>query len=117
MNAPRAVVQGDGSLMFGIQAIWSAAREDAPVALVVADNGGYEVLEDGMRALTGTDRRDWPGLHLTNPRMDIAGICRGFGATAERVWMPADLSGAMDDLLVRAQTGVAVLVAEVAPGA
>ncbi len=111
------VVQGDGSLMFGVQAIWSAAREGAPVALVVADNGGYEVLEDGMRALTGTDRRDWPGLHLTNPRMDIAGICRGFGATAERVWMPADLSGAMDDLLVRVQTGVAVLVAEVAPGA
>lgn len=106
------VVQGDGSLMFGVPALWTAAREHARVAMVVADNAGYEVLEGGMRALTGSSGTGWPGLDLDRPRMDIAGICAGFGATAHTVRHADGLGDAMADLRSRAENGPAVLVVE-----
>ncbi len=60
-------LQGDGSLVFGLPALWTAARERAPVALVVADNGGYEILRAGMEGLTGRPQGAWPGLAIADP--------------------------------------------------
>lgn len=105
--------QGDGSLMFGVHALWTAAHERCRLALVVADNSGYEILRAGMEGLTGVQQGGWPGLAVTDPPLDIAGICRGFGASAECVSDPADLPGAIGDVLARAEHGPAVLVARV----
>jgi thiamine pyrophosphate-dependent acetolactate synthase large subunit-like protein len=108
-------VQGDGSLVFGAPAIWTAANEGVPLALVVADNGGYEILRAGLEGLTGRARGPWPGLAL--PGLDAAAVCRGFGASVARVDAPADLPDAMRDLWRRASAGgPAVLVAGVVPG-
>lgn len=37
---------GDGSSMYGVQSLWSAAETDAPVTFIVVRNGGYVVLEN-----------------------------------------------------------------------
>lgn len=103
-------VQGDGSLLFGVHALWTAAHEGLGLALVVADNGGYEILRAGLEGLTGRAEGAWPGLSLSEPRLDHVAIARGFGATAERVDEPADLPGALRDLWRRAAQGPAVLV-------
>ncbi len=105
--------QGDGSLMFGVHALWTAAHERCRIALVVGDNSGYEILRAGMEGLTGVQQGGWPGLAVTDPPLDIAGICRGFGASAESVSDPADLPDAIGDVLARAEHGPAVLVARV----
>jgi benzoylformate decarboxylase len=105
--------QGDGSLMFGVQALWTAAHHRARLAMVVADNSGYEILRAGMEGLTGRPEGGWPGLAVTDPDLDIAAICRGFGASAEHVGDPDHLDAAMADLLRRADDGPAVLVARV----
>ncbi len=105
--------QGDGSLMFGVQALWTAAHERCRIALVVGDNAGYEILRAGMEGLTGMPDGGWPGLVVTDPDLDIAAICRGFGASAEDVTDPAALPGAVADVLARAADGPAVLVARV----
>ncbi|MFM8828291.1 MAG: thiamine pyrophosphate-binding protein [Actinomycetota bacterium] len=105
--------QGDGSLMFGVHALWTAAHERCRLALIVADNSSYEILRAGMEGLTGTPQGGWPGLDVTDPPLDIAGICRGFGASAESVTDPADLPAAIGDMLARAEHGPAVLVARV----
>jgi len=105
--------QGDGSLMFGVHALWTAAHHRARVAMVVADNSGYEILRAGMEGLTGRPEGGWPGLAVTDPDLDIAAICRGFGASAEHVDDPGALDDAMRDLLGRADAGPAVLVVRV----
>lgn len=105
---------GDGSLLFGIHALWTAAHLRVPLAVVVADNGGYEILRAGMEGLTGRPEGNWPGLEIREPRLDVVGIARGFGASAERVTGPAGLADGLDDLLTRARTGPAVLVVPVA---
>lgn len=108
-----ACAQGDGSLMFGVQALWTAAHHRCRIALVVGDNSGYEILRAGMEGLTGRPEGGWPGLAVTDPDLDIASICRGFGATAEHVADPAQLDDAMADLMRRSDDGPAVLVARV----
>lgn len=39
---------GDGSAMFGVQGLWTAARVGAPVTYVVVDNGGYRAVSDAL---------------------------------------------------------------------
>jgi len=102
--------QGDGSLMFGLHALWTAAAVHARLALVVADNAGYEILRAGMEGLTGIPDGGWPGLVVEGPHLDIEGICAGFGASAARVDDPTHLDAAMDDLIQRSDAGPAVLV-------
>ncbi len=106
-------LQGDGSLLFGVSALWTAAREGVGVALVVADNGGYEILRAGLEGLTGRPEGDWPGLALAEPRLDVEAICGGFGASTARVSHPGDLRAGFGDLWRRAAEGPAVLVVDV----
>jgi benzoylformate decarboxylase len=103
-------LQGDGSLLFGVHALWTAAHERLPLALVVADNGGYEILRAGLEGMTGRPEGDWPGLRLDTPRRDVQAICGGFGADTARVDDPTTLPAALDDLWARAAEGPAVLV-------
>lgn len=106
-------LQGDGSLLFGVSALWTAAHEGLGIALVVADNGGYEILRAGLEGLTGRPAGDWPGLALAEPHVDAEAICGGFGATTARVSHPGDLRAAFGDLWRRAADGPAVLVVDV----
>ena len=106
-------LQGDGSLLFGVSALWTAAREGLGLALVVADNGGYEILRAGLEGLTGRPEGAWPGIGLDAPRIGLEAICRGFGASAERAGRPGDLREALADLWRRAEGGPAVLVVNV----
>jgi benzoylformate decarboxylase len=106
-------LQGDGGLLFGAQALWSAAHEGAGLALVVADNGGYEILRAGLEGLTGRPEGAWPGLALAEPPLGLEEICRGYGASAARAERRADLPEAFADLWRRAADGPAALVVAV----
>ena len=89
---------GDGSLQFGIQALWSAVRYDVPLAVVVYNNGGYQAtrkflhLYGGRAAATGK----YVGANLQGPDIDNVSLCKGYGVEAERVDDPAKLDGALD---------------------
>jgi benzoylformate decarboxylase len=107
-------LQGDGGFVFGAPALWTAAHEGLPLALVVADNGGYEILRAGLEGMTGRPEGNWPGIALSDPALDVAAICRGFGAPAARVDRAAELPGALRDLWRRAREGPAALVVGVA---
>src|SRR5262245_35681236 len=106
-------LHGDGSFVFGAPALWTAAREGVPMALVIADNGGYEILRAGLEGLTGRAHGGWPGLAIDGPALDLVALARGFGADAAGVAEPADLREAMADLMSRATGGPAVLVVRV----
>jgi len=106
-------VHGDGGFMFGCQALWVAAREGLNTAVVLADNGGYEILRAGLEGLTGRPDGDWPGLELAAPSIDLEGLSRALGASAATVSRRADLPEALRDLWRRTDGGPAVLVVKV----
>ena len=89
-------VLGDGDLLMGATALWTAANQRLPLLVIVAANGVYGndvVHQERIARARGRDVENrWIGQCLTEPGLDIAGIARGLGATAARR-MAADAAG------------------------
>ena len=81
---------GDGSSMYSIQALYTAAQYNVAVPFIVINNKGYSILK-GFRDAIGLE--DVPGLDL--PALDIVQIARGFGCAGEDVEDPGDLGSAL----------------------
>jgi benzoylformate decarboxylase len=89
-------VLGDGSAMYGIQALWSAAHQKLPVIFVVCNNGGYRILKQRLKAFHGDER--FIGMDFCDPAIDVAGLARSFGVRSHRV----EDGAAFDRLLAEA---------------
>lgn len=81
---------GDGSSMYAIQGLWTAARLSLPIAFVIIRNGRYEALHEfgrhfGLQQTVGT------GL----PDIDFCALARGQGCEALRVDRPEALDDAL----------------------
>ena len=109
-SRPVVGVIGDGSSLYAIQALWSAARYGVGVLLVVMANGRYAVM-DGLARAAGAPG-PWGGFET----VDVAAIARGFGCPAVTVDTHDALLQALDDVLpgLAARTTPLVLVASIA---
>ena len=90
-DRPVVAVLGDGSTTYAIQALWSAARYDVGVLLVVLANGRYAVM-DSLARRAGRAAA-WPGFEA----VDIGGLARALGCPAVRVETHDDLTRVLDD--------------------
>jgi benzoylformate decarboxylase len=84
-------VVGDGSAMFAIQSLWSAARYEAGALFVVLSNGGYAIMD--RLAEMQHQAAPWPRFGS----IDIAAMARAQGCAAVRVETGDELSAALDD--------------------
>jgi acetolactate synthase-1/2/3 large subunit len=77
-------LQADGSAMYTIQALWSMARENADVTVVLLNNKSYAILNIELeRVGAGTpNAKTLSMLDLSNPDMDFASIATGLGVRA-----------------------------------
>jgi benzoylformate decarboxylase len=85
-DRPVVAVIGDGSAMYSIQALWTASHLKLPLTYVIANNQGYRILKQRLRAFHGNDR--FIGMNLTEPEIDFVALARSLGMTAERVTEP-----------------------------
>ena len=90
---PVVAAVGDGSAMYGVQALWSAAQQQLPITYVVIDNGGYRILQE--RLLARGRSTNLVGMELRDPAIDWVAVAQGFGLAATRVSEPAALRGAL----------------------
>jgi benzoylformate decarboxylase len=88
---PVVCVIGDGSSMYSIQALWTAARYGVGVAFIVVNNRGYSILK-GFRDAIGVGE-DVPGLDVHG--VEIVQIANGFGVEGEVVERAEDLRPAL----------------------
>ena len=86
-DRPVVAVLGDGSTMYAIQALWSAARYDVGVLLIVLANGRYAVMDALARRQGGAGA--WPGFEA----VDIGGLARSLGCPSVRVETHEELLG------------------------
>lgn len=115
-DRPVLAVVGDGSYQFSVQAIWTAVQEQAPLVVVVLDNGGYLAVKRAIEGFLGVpqDPREHPGTRL--PAIDHAGIARGYGATAVRAERQGEVAEAVQAAFDAGGVQVIVVtVAEVRP--
>jgi len=88
---------GDGSIMYTIQALWTAAHYHIPATIMVVDNRAYQILKEGMAQYKGApvapDRLI--GMDLNAPAVDLPAVARGFGVQARLVSDPGELREAL----------------------
>jgi benzoylformate decarboxylase len=92
-DRPVLTVVGDGSSLYQIQALWSAAAYDAGVLFIVLRNGGYAIM-NRLAERAGSDG-PWPALDA----IDISAMARAQGCEARRIEEHAELLSALDELL------------------
>jgi benzoylformate decarboxylase len=86
-------VIGDGSAMYSIQALWSAANLKLPVTFLICNNGGYQILKNRLKLFHGNDRPI--GMDFKDPPIDASSLAKGFGVPAERVDTAAGFDAAL----------------------
>jgi benzoylformate decarboxylase len=81
---------GDGSAMYSIQALWTAAQRKLPLTVVVLNNSGYGAMRSFSQVM---QVRNVPGLDL--PGIDFVAIAQGMGCDAVRVSHCSGLAAAL----------------------
>jgi benzoylformate decarboxylase len=109
---PVVAVVGDGSSLYGIQALWSAAHYGCGVLFVVLANGRYAVM-DRLAEQHGTGKAPWPAFE----EVSISRIAEGLGCPATRVATHDELVKLLDDVVptLRERTEPLVLEVPVVP--
>jgi len=92
-DRPVVAVVGDGSSLYGIQALWSASHYGAGVLFVILSNGGYAIMDRLAERAGGT--APWPQF----ADVDIAGAARAFGCEAQRIETHDELLAALDETI------------------
>ena len=83
-------ILGDGSAMYAIQGLWSAAELGASVAFIIINNGSYRALEE-FGTHFGISRL--PGVNL--PHVDFCALATSQGVPAQRVERSSDVDAAL----------------------
>lgn len=86
-------LQADGSSMYTIQALWTMARENLDIAIVVFSNRQYSILRSELRlvgASAGPKALDL--LDLSRPDLDFVALAAGMGVAAERATTAEELT-------------------------
>ena len=91
-DASRKVIAvlGDGSSLYTIQGLWTAAQHRLPVTFVILNNSGYGAVKS-LAARMGLAQM--PGSDVAG--VDFGDVARGFGCRATRVERAAELAPAL----------------------
>jgi acetolactate synthase-1/2/3 large subunit len=79
-------LEGDGSAMYTLQALWTMAREQLDITIIIFANRGYRILQGELASLSSSDtgRRAIDMLTIDRPALDWVALARGEGVEANR---------------------------------
>jgi acetolactate synthase I/II/III large subunit len=96
-DRPVISLEGDGSAMYTLSALWTQAHEGLDVTTLIFSNHSYAILELELSrvGVEHTGPRAKGLLNLSCPQLDFVDLARGMGVPATR---PADAGALVDDL-------------------
>jgi benzoylformate decarboxylase len=99
-DRPVVALIGDGSAMYTIQGLWTAAHEKLNIVFVILNNTSYRILKQRTNAMKGLAAQAdlYVGMELDHPRIDFTSVARGLGLTAHKAGTLSDFG----DLLKQA---------------
>src|SRR5206468_9461466 len=85
-DRPVVALIGDGSAMYTVQALWTAAHYKLPVIWVIFNNTSYRILKQRLVAMRGLAEQadNFVGMELTDPAVDFVGLARSLGIGGAR---------------------------------
>ncbi|MGI9475727.1 MAG: thiamine pyrophosphate-dependent enzyme, partial [Hyphomicrobiaceae bacterium] len=100
---PVVCLSGDGSAMYAIQALWSAAHVDLPIVFVILANREYRVLKHNIdvyrQRFEITSQEPYAHMDLGEPRLGFVDMARGMGVAGTHVTKGAEIGPAMQAAL------------------
>jgi benzoylformate decarboxylase len=90
---PIAAIVGDGSAMYSIQGLWTAAHHRLPITYVIANNRSYRIIKERLVSFRKTDK--FTGMDLRDPEIDFVSLAQSLGLAARRVTDPQDIAPAL----------------------
>jgi thiamine pyrophosphate-dependent acetolactate synthase large subunit-like protein len=105
---PVVAVVGDGSSLYAIQSLWSAAHYDAGVLFVVLANGRYAIM-DRLAEQHGQGKAPWPAFE----EVSVSGLAAALGCPADRVDTYSGLLEVLDKVVPTLTERTEPLVLEV----
>jgi benzoylformate decarboxylase len=87
---------GDGSVMYAVQSLWTAAHEGIPVVFGVFNNRQYKILKDNLAHSMGRSAETgrYVAMDIEDPPIDYVGLARSMGVEAMLVEKAADVTDA-----------------------
>jgi len=108
---PVAAMIGDGSALYGIQALWTAAHLALPITYVIANNRGYRILKERLVSMRKTNR--FVGMDIREPTIDYTALAASMGVPGRRIADPAEIAPALREALASGRPRlVEVMVAD-----
>jgi benzoylformate decarboxylase len=100
-DRPVVALIGDGSVLYSIQGLWTAARYRLGVVFVICNNRGYRILKERTYAIKGLSARtdSYVGMDLEDPEIDFVGLSRSLGVPAERLEKIEDVPSLIEKAL------------------
>ncbi|MBM3489318.1 MAG: thiamine pyrophosphate-binding protein [Alphaproteobacteria bacterium] len=96
---PVLAISGDGSAMYSIQALWTAAHHDLAIVFVVLVNREYRVLKHNLdtyrQRFATRSNRPYAHMDLARPALDFVALAAGMGVAGTRVEKADALAGAI----------------------
>ena len=109
-DRPVVAVVGDGSSMYSIQALWTAAHLNLPVTYVIVNNRSYRIIKDRLVALRKSER--FVGMDLTQPDIDFVAVAQGLGVAAQHLTRPQDIAPALQQAIASKRPSLIEVVVE-----
>ncbi|BAT57507.1 benzoylformate decarboxylase [Variibacter gotjawalensis] len=83
---PVVALIGDGSAMYTIQALWTAANAKLPVVYVIFNNTSYRILKQRIHAMRqhAAQTDTYVAMDLDDPPIDFPNLARSMGIRGER---------------------------------
>jgi benzoylformate decarboxylase len=100
-NPDRPVVcySGDGSAMYSIQALWTAAHHKLPLTVVIVNNGGYRIIKQRLLAFHKDDH--FVGMDFVDPPVDFCGLAKALGLEAIRITEAGQVASTLKSAFAR----------------
>ena len=97
---PVVAVVGDGSSMWSIQSLWTAAHYDIPVTYLICSNASYCQVKLMKTLLMGEKAKGrYLGMDLDEPRIDFCQLAQAMGVHGQKVERPEQLREVLDSVL------------------
>lgn len=92
-HRPVVAIVGDGSAMYSIQALWTAAHLKLPITYVICNNASYRIIKERLRAFHGSNQ--FIGMDFSDPPIDFVALAESMGVKARRITNPDDIDSAI----------------------
>src|SRR6185312_8087834 len=103
-DRPVVAVSGDGSAMYAIQALWTAAHHKLAIVFVVLANREYRILKHNVdvwrQNFEAGTQHPYQNMDITGPVLDFVHLAAGMGVEAVRVESADDIAGAVAKAVV-----------------